>query len=384
MTPGARVAAAIEVLDSHLQGVALEKALTTWGRKHRFAGSKDRAAIRDLVFMAVRRRKSSAAFGADANGRSWIMATLHQTGADLGALFSGQGHSPDPITDTENAYLTGLGPDEIDLQDWVFATLVGDYDEPQALEIANVLRDRAPTTLRVNSQKMDRSALQAALSREGIETRPNPCAETALTVETNPRRVAQSAPFLAGQCELQDAASQALCELVPLGGRILDYCAGGGGKALAIAARACCPVWAHDHDPKRMGDIPARAGRGGHLIHVITPEVLTGQGQFEAIVCDVPCSGSGAWRRAPESKWSLSPSDLADYVALQREVVGNAIQHLAPGGALTYITCSIFADENQNQRAWILENFPKFKVQAETQFLPNAQNDGLYGVTFTQ
>ena len=152
-------------------------------------------------------------------------------------------------------------------------------------------------------RQTSRGAGQGQPCARGIETRTSPLADTALQVVTNARRVRQSPAFTTGLVELQDAASQAVIAALPdlSGATVLDYCAGGGGKALAMAARGA-QVTAHDADAGRMRDLPDRAARAGARI-ALAPQP---KGLFDLVLTDVPCSGSGAWRRAPEGKWALT------------------------------------------------------------------------------
>ena len=163
--------------------------------------------------------------------------------------------------------------DRLDLQDWVIDRLTEEYGAAQTAEIGAVLRHRAPITLRVNVQKTTRAQLQAELAKAEIETSPNPASDTALTILSNPRRAVLQPCFQQGWFELQDAASQAVADAIVLNGRILDYCAGGGGKSLALAARSGLKIFAHDISAARMSEIAPRASRGGHDIEVISPQI---------------------------------------------------------------------------------------------------------------
>jgi 16S rRNA (cytosine967-C5)-methyltransferase len=149
-----------------------------------------------------------------------------------------------------------------------------------------------------------------------------------------------------------------------------------------LAARSGLKIFAHDISAARMLEIAPRASRGGHAIEVISPQDLAPETKFDTVVCDLPCSGSGAWRRSPENKWSLTPKDLEGYVTLQRDIITKAVTHLAPNGYLALITCSIFAAENQEQRQFVSDNFPDLTFCSTTQYLPSATQDGLYLVTF--
>lgn len=382
MTPGARIAATIKVLDAIILGAPAEKTLTNWGRSNRFAGSKDRAAIRDLVFQAIRCRRSSGAWPVVNSGRAWAIGSLYANDQQLADVFTGLGHAPAVLTAKETSRPVVSDLDGWDLQDWTIRELIKFYGDVQAFEIAQVLKHRAPITLRVNLQKATVLQVKLALAVNGIETSASLISDTALTVQTNPRQLFLQDIFAKGWFELQDSASQAVAAAIPTAGRILDYCAGGGGKSLAVAARTGAKIFAHDINLGRMAEIKTRAARGGHKIEVIPPMDLDPKTLFDTVICDLPCTGSGAWRRSPEGKWMLTELDIAKYVNLQRNILTKSAGHLAPGGVLALITCSIFNAENQTQKDYVSEKFPNFSVLTEKQYLPSPWNDGLYLVVY--
>lgn len=377
MTPAARVAAAIELLDAIAEGRAAEQVLTTWGRTARYAGSKDRAAVRDLVFDALRCWRSSAVRGGGETGRSRMIGLLREQEQDIDALFSGLVHAPPSLTEAERG--AGAEPEgaaALDLPDWLvdrFRQSLGDIAD----SVAGALRSRAEVFLRVNLLRATPETAQAHLAAEGIATQPHPLSPTALRVTEGARKLARSAAYLGGEVELQDAASQAVVDVLPLepGLRVLDYCAGGGGKALAMAARMKGgPVEAHDAAPRRMADLPARAARAGAQIR-ISP---TPDGPYDLVLCDVPCSGSGAWRRAPEGKWRLTPQRLSDLTVIQAEILDKAAALVAPGGILAYATCSVLGEENAMQINAFLDRSASAEQLMSRQFLPNAGGDGFF------
>lgn len=383
MTPGARVAAAIICLDQILTGQAAEQVLTAWGRQNRFAGSKDRAAIRDHVYSALRRKRSAAHLGGAMTGRGLMIGHLLLDGIDPAGLFTGEGHAP-------AALIAGEGEGDLsqahhairaDLPDWIFDLLQAERAEG-ICAIGKALRQRAPVFLRVNTGKTDLAKAQASLAADGIETRLHDNVKTALEVTQNAQKISQSSAYAEGLVELQDAASQAAIARLPLtkGARVLDYCAGGGGKALGIAAHTQAAVFAHDVDARRMGDIPARAKRAGADIRV-TPK-LDKAGLFDLVFVDAPCSGSGTWRRTPDAKWKLTPDGLTRLRDLQDEIIRKAETFVAPGGVLAYATCSIFADENQNHLPALVAR--GWKVDDELRLDPSPLGDGFYLALLTR
>lgn len=346
MTPAARLSAAISILDRILAGAPAEQALTNWARASRFAGSGDRNAIRDLVFDAIRCRRSFAALGGAETGRGLILGGLRAAGLDPAPLFTGAGHAPAPLTEAD----TGQPPEgaaALDLPDWLLPDLQASLGADFAAS-AEALRHRAPVFLRVNTARTTPAAACAALADEGITAEPHPLAATALLVTGNARKVQASTAYTSGLVELQDAASQAVIAALPLsnGMKVLDYCAGGGGKSLAMAAAAKLALYAHDADPRRMRDLPDRAKRAGARVTLIETADLSRQAPFDLVLTDVPCSGSGSWRRAPEAKWQLTRARLDALCAIQAEILQNAARLVRPGGWLGYATCSLLQAEN--------------------------------------
>lgn len=385
MTPAARIAAAIEILDRNLSGIPAEQALTGWARGHRFAGSGDRAAIRDHVFDALRCRRSFAALGGRAGrptGRALMIGALRAAGVDPATIFTGEGHAPPPLTPAE------LRPDEmteteaLDCPDWLAAPLRQSLGADFA-SVMELLRHRAPVFLRVNLARIDRDAAQARLAAEGVATEPHPLAATALRVTEGAARLRRTAAYAEGLVELQDAASQAVVEMLPLadGQCVLDYCAGGGGKTLAMAARARLELCAHDAAPQRMADLPARAARAGQRVAILAGADLPARGPFDLVLLDVPCSGSGSWRRAPEGKWLLDRPRLAELLALQAQILDDAAPLVRPGGHLAYATCSMLAAENGAQVAAFLDRQsgrPGWHLVAQRDFTPLVGGDGFH------
>ena len=376
MTPGARVAAAISVLDRVLAGEPAEKALVNWARSSRFAGSGDRAAVRDHVFDALRRMRSAAALGGAATGRGLMLGVLRAQGVDPAALFTGDGHAPAPVGANEAPRpMTEL--EALDCPDWLAPQMRESLGADFA-PVMQALQSRAPVFLRVNLRKATVGRAQAVLETEGIRTRPHPLAATALEVTTGARRIAASASYREGLVELQDVASQAVVQALPLadGMRVLDYCAGGGGKSLAMAAQARVDVTAHDADPRRMADLAPRAARAG--VRVKTVETGALSGGYDLVLADAPCSGSGAWRRSPEARWRLDAARLDALNAAQDAVLNAAAAQVAPGGWLAYATCSLLACENAARVAAFLARAPRFALQRELRLTPLDGGDGFY------
>lgn len=379
MKTAAREAAAIEILESWREGRAVEAALTVWGRASRFAGSGDREAVRDLVFGAVRRFRSASALGGGSSGRALMLGQARAEGRRLEG-WTGEGHAPVALSAAEAALMDAPLPpltrgEALDCPEWLlpaFDAALGGAADP----VLSLMRDRAPVFLRVNRAKARREAVIAELAAAGIEARAHPLAETALEVTAGTRKLRNSAALSEGRVELQDAASQAVALdfAAVASGPVLDYCAGGGGKALALAAEGFA-VTAHDAEPRRMSDLPARAGRAGATIEVLAGEA---SGRWPAILADAPCSGSGSWRRAPEAKWAFTPGRLAELNAVQAQILRACAALTAPGGVLGYATCSLLREENEERVAAFLAAEPGWQVISERRLSPLDGGDGFF------
>jgi 16S rRNA (cytosine967-C5)-methyltransferase len=346
MTPGARASAAIAVLDRILNGEPAEQALTNWGRASRYAGSGDRAAVRDLVFQALRRRRSYAVFGGGEDGRGLILGHYRAEGLDPMAIFTGQGHDPAPLDD--GGFSSPQGNAALDCPDWLAPRLQASLGDDFG-DVMRALQQRAPVFLRVNLARCDVQTAQAQLAADGIATKLNNLAKSALEVTENARKISASRAYADGLVELQDAASQAVVQALPLtdGMRVLDHCAGGGGKTLAMAAQSRLKLWAHDAAPGRMRDLPERAKRAG--IKVTLTESPEMSAPYDLVLTDAPCSGSGSWRRDPQGKWALSEEKLRSLGEIQAGILDRAAAMVASGGWLAYATCSVLAEENEGR-----------------------------------
>lgn len=380
MTPAARIAIAAELLDAVLEGTAAEKALTTWARKSRYAGSGDRAAVRDLVFDALRRKRSLAWLGGGETGRGLMIGLLRERGDDPQAYFTGEGHAPSRLTDLEAAAGNSLDNAEkavsLDAPDWLWPSLQADLG-PDCDAILSIMRQRAPVFLRANRLRTTREAAIVALAAEDITSVAHPLSASAIEVTGNPRRIQNSNAFREGLVELQDASSQAVVDcLAPhaLNKSVLDYCAGGGGKSLALAAAGAARVAAHDADPARMSDLPDRANRAGADIEVLD----RAEGTFDLVLADAPCSGSGAWRRQPDAKWRLTPDALNALNQTQDSILDAAARHVATGGVLAYATCSMLACENAERVAAFTRRNPEWAEVFHRQFTPLEGGDGFF------
>ncbi len=387
MTPAARLQAAIEILDDVIAGTAAEKALTGWARRSRFAGSKDRAAVRDHVFSCLRAMRSFAVLGGSMTGRGLVLGMLREADSDPDQMFTGEGHAPAALSDDERAPARGFASaaEEFDIPDWLWPSFESSLGDG-ARDAAAALRSRAPVHLRVNLLKSDRNHAVTALAKEGIAARVHPASPTALEVEEGARKLRNAQAYSDGLVELQDAASQAVVDLLPLsdGMKVLDYCAGGGGKSLAMGARAKLDLVAHDTDPRRMKDLPGRAARAGVSVTCLSGAEVEDAAPFDLVLCDAPCSGSGSWRRAPEGKWRLSRNRLDEIVEIQAQILDRAAELVLPNGTLAYATCSMLHEENHDQVAGFLARSAGWSLMQERSWRVQDGTDGFYVALLTQ
>lgn len=385
MTPAARVQASIEILDEILSGAPVEKALTGWARRSRFAGSKDRAAVRDHVFDALRCKRSFAALGGSCTGRGLMIGAVRAKNGDLSTLFTGDRHAPASVQESETALGFGSDAERLDIPDWLWPRFVVSLG-PDAQAAAETLQTRAPVHLRVNLLKADRDTATQALNADGITAHPHAICETALEVSDGARKIAQSHAFKDGLVELQDAASQAVVAALDLqpGLRVLDYCAGGGGKALALAAHQGVEVFAHDVNAGRMRDLPSRADRAGAKVTLLASDVLAKQKPFDIILADAPCSGSGSWRRAPAGKWSLTEARLAELTGIQTDILTKIAPLVREGGVLAYATCSMLDTENGDVVDAFLKAHPQWQQTLRKSWRVTHGTDGFFTAHLTR
>jgi 16S rRNA (cytosine967-C5)-methyltransferase len=252
--------------------------------------------------------------------------------------------------------------------------------------ILTEMQQRAPVDLRVNALKTTVNAAMVVLARDGVQAVPLPLAG-ALRVRDNPRLVSASRAYSQGMVELQDLSSQraaAMAGAAP-GMTVLDYCAGGGGKTLALAAamqgRGRLMAW--DASRRRMADLPDRARRAGAVVEILADAQRTALGPVcDVVLVDAPCSGSGAWRRKPEGKWRLTAEELAGYPPLQDRILASAAGHVRPGGRLAYATCSLFVAENEDRQADFVRRNPDWTPEAASRLSPLDGGDGFFVATF--
>ena len=367
MTPSARVQAAIEILDQVIAAAAedgppADALVTRYFKTRRYAGSKDRRAVRELVFRAIRR-----AGGRPVTGRA-AMLGLAEDDPEVASLFDGSPHGPERISEGQPAATASVLP----------AWLENELSPLIASGEWSALLERAPLDLRVNLARTSRDELlgqfdgarPTTLSPWGIRLPPD-------------SRIDQSPSYINGLVEVQDEGSQliALACSARDGLRIVDLCAGAGGKALALAAAAPgAEILACDTNRARLSQLPPRAERAGVNIEIRlldggreAAQLADCQGAADIVLVDAPCSGSGTWRRNPEGRWRLTPARLDRVTALQARLLDIAAPLVKPGGSLVYAVCSLLGREGAGQIAAFLGRHSSWIVQDA---LPFGRPDG--------
>src|SRR5262245_20935423 len=382
MRPGGRATAAIEVLQAVLERhQPASQALKDWARDHRFAGSADRSAIGNLVFDALRRRNSLASRMGSDTACAMILAAAHgswRMDEDEFAAAMAEEHGPGaPSLEERRRLASGFDPHGLplaiagDVPQWLVPSFERAFGVRAAIEAA-ALAERAPIDLRANTLKAPPAKVLKALEKFGAV--PGPLSPLSIRIPAphgNERapNVEAEAGYQRGWFEVQDAGSQVAALLVGAQAemQVLDLCAGGGGRTLAMAAamQNRGQIFAHDRDRQRLKPIHERLQRAGvrnaQVIPADEPERLAGlAGRFDRVLIDAPCSGSGAWRRKPDAKWRLSERQLALRIAEQRGLLDQGAEFVKPGGRLVYVTCSLLPEENDDQVAAFLARRPDF------------------------
>ncbi|NTF30718.1 RsmB/NOP family class I SAM-dependent RNA methyltransferase [Rhizobium skierniewicense] len=384
MRLGGRLAGAIEVLaDIEARRRPVADALKDWGLAHRFAGSGDRAAIGNIVYDALRMKLSHAWLmddgSATALGYAVMLRQWGKSAEQLTAEFDGDKFAPEPLPDAALAAFASRALSDApahvqgDIPDWVQASFEATFGEDW-LRQAKALNERPTLDLRANTLKASRAKVIKALEDAKAETTRIARQGVRIAAGEGPSRlpnVTAELSFQKGWFEVQDEGSQIVADLAGAqeGEQILDYCAGGGGKTLAMAATMNNKgqVHAFDADRKRLAPIIERLKRAGTRnvqVHDRAEALERYQNKFDRVLVDAPCTGTGTWRRRPDTKWRLTQRNLEERVEQQRQALDEAKMFVRPGGELVYVTCSVLPEENERQvRHFCAEN-PEFSIRS--------------------
>lgn len=388
MTPAARVAAAIELLDEiEISPRPADQVASLYFKGRRFIGSKDRRAVAETVWRVLRRKAridwwlAHLEFPIDARAR--VFADLTFEGVLVnGELFQGP-HSAPPPGKEEWRLMDQLKGKDIfhrdmpawvkgEFPEWLTPRLEALWGEALPREVA-AMRDEAPLDLRVNTLKATRDEAIIALKKEGIAATPCPLSPLGLRLKSRIALV-QVQAWRNGLIEVQDEGSQLVAVLADArpGHAVVDYCAGAGGKTLALAASMQNKgrLLACDVAEWRVDKAQERFRRNG--VHNVTRRVISGEadkwikrsaGSYDRVLVDAPCTGTGTWRRNPDAKWQLSENDLLELVVRQKDILESAARLVKPGGRLIYATCSVMAEENERQIEAFLATHPEYSVR---------------------
>lgn len=413
MTPGARVSAALGLLETlNVEGAPpADKVLADWARGNRYAGSKDRASVAGMVYGVLRRRGQidwwlSRVDGAtDSRGRLllWLQVGEGATLEELDIVFSGKRYDPEPLSPAEKRVSIELGAQNSfkhscqpvsaagNMPAWLEERLIALYgaDTPRQLGAHG---NEGPVDLRVNTLKSDRDTVRAALAEEGILAENTGLSPLGLRLKDR-RPLSGTKVFKDGWIEPQDEGSQLAALLVEAkpGMKIVDFCAGAGGKTLALAATMenTGRIIACDVSESRLKRARQRLKRAGAFL--AEPKVLSSErdkwvkrraskfdGGFERVLIDAPCTGTGTWRRNPDQKWKLTPEDLAALAEKQSAILDSAARLVGPGGRLIYVTCSVLREENEERIEAFLATRPDFFAHPVSEIWGEVLPDAAY------
>lgn len=401
MTPQALASAALEVLTAANGGVPVDRALHHWGREHRFAGSKDRQHLAYLVYGVFRYRVRLTwrlmRVGVHWTPRLGLLSyQLIVEGKNqllLKNFYSGDRYAPAPLSHIELCTLEQLCLDteaessmpvavKGECPDWAIASLQNRYGADLS-RLLGALQEQAPVDLRANTLHGDRTALLEQVRAEGLSAEPTPYSPLGVRIDER-FSFDRLSVLHNGQAEIQDEAAQLAALLVGAkpGMAVLDFCAGAGGKSLALAANMENKgrLVALDIAPKRLEEAQRRLRKAG--VHNATVRMLeerwcaNNSGKFDRVLVDAPCTGTGTWRRNPDARFRYTKTDLEELSKKQKSILKKAAELVKPGGELWYATCSLLAEENDDQVAWFNE--------IKTDFSPILMVEALSRVDFSK
>ena len=403
MRPPAQIQAAIELLEQiETERRPADRMLSAYYRAHRYIGSKDKATISEIVYDVLRHKGRLMWFAAEVNmpnsPRAWVIVLQLINKHDVDELFTGENYAPEVLSEEEanaqvqisrliqtNAIDDAPDAARYDVPDWLLPQLKESLGDGFAAEM-QALQDRADLCVRANSLKTDRENLQRLLQDKDISNSATKFSPWGIIIG---QKIAfnQLDLFKEGLFEVQDQGSQliALASNVKAGDKVVDFCAGAGGKSLAMAAQMDNKgvIHACDVHTKRLENLGRRKKRAG--VHNIQTHVLSSErdkwvkrqaGKMDVVLVDAPCTGTGTWRRSPDARWNLGPENLESLTALQANILTSAARLVKPGGRLIYATCSLLQSENEQQVQQFLKSVDDF----EPAVLPEVQSLNLLDV----
>jgi 16S rRNA (cytosine967-C5)-methyltransferase len=388
LTPAARIAAAIDLLEV-IEGAPKRPAdavANDFFRSRRYIGSGDRRAVSDRVWLVLRSRRRLGWWLGETrqSARLLVAASLLLEGwtrSGIQQAYSGGQFAAPPLDRGEAGALARVEGHTIDhptmpeavlleIPDWLLSRLVSRFGASLAAEMT-ALAEPASLDMRVNLLKGDREQARTALAAEGWEAEPTKLSPWGLRIDG--RRPVTSGPaFQTGLIEIQDEGSQLVAAMVGAtpGMRVVDWCAGAGGKTLALAGAmenrgqiVACDVSA----PRLEGAVRRLRRAGVHNVerHLVEPGdkwLKRRAGTFDRVLVDAPCTGTGTWRRNPDARLRLKENDLAELLPKQASILDTAQSLVRKGGRLVYATCSLLEEENEAQVISFLLRHPEFTV----------------------
>lgn len=354
---------------------AADQAVSRHFREHRALGQQERAFIAETVFAVLRRRRSLAAIAGSESPRALVLAALIRIhGFSVRAV-------ADVVRDKERDLLEHMRAVDLsvlpmavqqDLPDWLWDRLIAERGEAAALAMARSMLDAAPMDVRVNTFKAERSAVLEELHTRGIEAILTPYAPDGIRLQEKPA-INRDPAYLDGRIEVQDEGSQLLAHIVAArrGEMVVDFCAGAGGKTLALGAmmRNSGRLYAFDVSAKRLSGLDPRLARSGlsnvHPIALSTENDLRAKrlsGKIDRVLVDAPCSGFGTLRRNPDLKWRFSAADVTALAEKQARILAAASRLPKVGGRLVFATCSVLREEGEDVAEKFLETHPSYRA----------------------
>lgn len=404
MLPAARIEAVIELLTAVIASYRpADAVVSVYFRDRRFIGSKDRQAVNTRIYRIIRSYHRLGWWirhsGAEISARTLVLADLmfgrEHSPASLPDVFSGERFFPAPLTPAEQALAEALDKKELDdpavpLRErmecpaWAFESLQRSLGGRFEAEMRATLT-AAPMDLRVNTIKAARADVMKTLKDEGFDVHEGKLSPVSIRVLGRPQ-ITQHPLYRDGVVEIQDEGSQMIAAVADAkpGEQVVDYCAGAGGKTLALGAAMQNKgrIVACDVLGRRLDSAKQRFRRAG--LHNIETHVLGEPGDkwvkrhreyFDLVLVDAPCTGTGTWRREPDKRWRHLGPPLAEILPLQREIFGQAARLVKPGGRLVYATCSLLKDENEDQVAAFVQENPAFSFEGSPMKLTTSEHD---------
>ena len=395
MKPNARLTATIDILeDIEITNSTTKNVIRAYFRTRRYAGSKDRRAIKNSVFNIIRHRArldwwiSGAVGNIEPTARLRALASIlildKKHPEKIQSLFHDTPYSPGQLTLVEKELINNLAGKTLhhqampmgvihEVPEWIDKILQNQWGKSYPAEM-KALNCIAPVDVRVNTGRVSRNQAQKSLSINKIKSKPTMLSPIGLRLVER-ADLEKTKAFKKGLIEIQDEGSQLvalLCEAKP-GMVVVDYCAGAGGKTLALANNMALQgggidngaLIACDVSEKRLSHMDDRLKRAGvHKMHKLVLDNTNAtkelEGNADRVLVDAPCSGMGSWRRNPESRWKLTRQLLDKYIEEQQKILNTSARLIRRGGRLIYATCSLLDQENQKQIATFLKDHPDF------------------------